>query len=282
MKVLLFATCALLTLVSPAMGQDAPQIPWIGCPCDGRLGAAASVSVPEGFVFVGRDGIGAFMEATENPISGDELGVVARADNSSWFVLFSFKDVGYVRDDEKDNLDDAAILQSIREGTEQANEARRSKGWAPLEITGWHRRPFYDVGTNNLTWSISGYSAGSGESINYSVRLLGRSGVMHADLVADPTELSSAVVDFERLLAGHAFNAGSRYTEFITGDKVASYGLTALIAGGVGAAAVNSGLLAKFWKFIVVGLVAVVAGIRRLWSRLTGRREVLDLSQTNE
>ncbi len=31
----------------------------------------------------------------------------------------------------------APILESIREGTAEANDYRRSKGWAPVEVVGW-------------------------------------------------------------------------------------------------------------------------------------------------
>ena len=46
------------------------------------------------------------------------------------------------------------------------------------------------------------------------------------------------------------FKAGSRYAEFGQGDKIAAYGLTALVAGGAGAALAKSGLLSKMWKAI--------------------------------
>ena len=56
------------------------------------------------------------------------------------------------------------------------------------------------------------------------------------------------------------------------GDKVAEYGLTALIAGGVGAAAAKSGILAKMGKGIIAALLAAIAGLRSLAARLFGRK----------
>ena len=52
---------------------------------------------------------------------------------------------------------------------------------------------------------------------------------------------------------------------------MAAYGLTALIAGGVGAAAAKSGLLAKLWKAIVVGIMALVAAIRKMFAKAFGK-----------
>jgi hypothetical protein len=117
------------------------------------------------------------MELTENPSDGDELGVLLHDD--SWFVVFTFDESGYVKDDEKDKLVADKILASIKQGTEQANEVRAERGWAAMEILGWQQAPFYDPGTHNLTWSIRGRSDG-GSSINHSARLLGRRGVMQA------------------------------------------------------------------------------------------------------
>jgi uncharacterized membrane-anchored protein len=278
MKISTLTVCAVFTFVHAAFGQAPPRVPWEKCPCNAQLGTIAAMSVPEGFVFVGRDGIGAFMEATQNPASGDELGVIAAANDTNWFLLFSFQQIGYVKDDEKDNLDADAILESIRKGTEQGNRERRKKGWETLQITGWNRRPFYDPKTNNLTWATMARAESSGDTVNHSVRLLGRSGVMKADVVAAPGELTLAVAESTQLLQGFAFNSGNRYAEFRSGDKVASYGLTALIAGGAGAAVVKSGLLAKLWKAILLGLFAVIAAMRKLWSAVTGRRRSPDIA----
>ena len=40
-------------------------------------------------------------------------------------MVFEYDDSGYVKDDDKDELDADAMLASIREGTEQANVERK-------------------------------------------------------------------------------------------------------------------------------------------------------------
>lgn len=52
---------------------------WQLGPTDGDLGGIASISVPEGYQFVGQGGAGRFLELLENPSSGDELGVPSLA-----------------------------------------------------------------------------------------------------------------------------------------------------------------------------------------------------------
>ena len=141
-----------------------------------------------------------------------------------------------------------------------------------MEIVGWEQQPFYDPQTNNLTWAIKGRSEGS-TSINHSTRLLGRKGVMSADLVISSEQLGVAVPAFDTLLTGFSFDTGQRYAEFKQGDKVAAYGLTGLIVGGVGVALVKTGLLQKFWKLIVFAFIALAGGAKKLFGVLGRKRD---------
>ena len=246
---------------------------WREGPTSGDLGRTASVKVPQDFRFVGPTGAPKFMELTENPSDGDELGVLLHDD--SWFVVFTFNESGYVKDDDKDKLEADKILASIRKGTEEANKVRVQRGWAAMEILGWQQPPFYDPATHNLTWSIRGSSEGD-SSVNHSVRLLGRHGVMHVDLVAASDEMAEALPAFNDMLRGFTFKEGQRYAEFKPGDRIAQYGLTGLIVGGTGAALIKTGLLQKFWKLIVVGFIAVAGFLKRLFTG--GRSEPVEES----
>jgi uncharacterized membrane-anchored protein len=251
------------------------DIDWIDGPSVGQLGDIAQIKVPEGYRFAGREGVRRFMELTQNPVSGDELGVLVSAggaDAETWFVIFEFNPIGYVKDDEKGKLDAAAILKSLKAGNERGNEERRKRGWSTLELAGWSTPPRYDPVTNNLTWAILASSEGH-DVINHSVRLLGRKGVMDADLVLGPSQVGTAVPEFDTLLTGFEFMPGNRYAEWVQGDRVAAYGLTALVAGGVGAAAVKSGALAKLWKVLVFGALAAAAAIKKVLASVFGSKE---------
>lgn len=263
--ILALSTLALLTTLALAQEAEQPQGPpidWTIGPGVAALGEHAEIRIPEDYQFTGPEGTKRLLEVMENPTSGRELGFLAPTDGD-WFVVFKFDEIGYVKDDEKDKLDADAILKSIREGTERANEERRKRGWATVEVVGWEVSPRYDTETHNLEWGVRGRSEG-GEGVNYNTRLLGRSGVMEAGLVVDSGALTSTLPVFRHLLAGYSFKTGHRYAEYRQGDKIAKYGLTALVVGGAAAAAVKSGLLAKFWKLIVVGVLAAVAFLRRL------------------
>ena len=262
-------------LQPPVQAQEskpANSITWESGPTVGKLGDVAQITIPEGYRFTGKEGALRVMEITQNPSSGKELGVLIpthRESGHSWFVVFEYEATGYIKDEEKDKLDADAILKSLQDGTEESNKVRAQKGWKAYHVVGWAQSPFYDPSTHNLTWSIRGREVGaSGENVNYSVRLLGRRGTMSADLVLGPELVSTVVPEFEKLLTGFSFVQGQKYSEFRAGDKVAEYGLTALIAGGAAAAAIKSGLFAKFWKLIVLGFVALMGAIKRFFAWL--------------
>jgi uncharacterized membrane-anchored protein len=277
----LAVTVALLIAASasPAAGQEAtaqkPTKPgWHAGPHVGKLGTRATINVPEGYTFLDAAATKQFLEDTQNIPDGDELGIILRErpDQNYWFAVFSYSDTGHVDDAERNSLDANAIMGSMREGNRRGNEERKQRGFATLTLEGWHRPPFYDVKTNNLTWATRLSSEGE-PVINHSVRLLSRTGLMNVALVDGVDTIDSSTLEFDGVLQGYTFNQGQRYAEFKPGDHVAAYGLTALIAGGAGAVAVKTGLLQKFWKLIVFGAVAVAASLKKFVAGLFGKKE---------
>jgi uncharacterized membrane-anchored protein len=236
-----------------AQESEKPPIDWQPGPTVGKLGGFAQLDVPEGFLFTDKKGTQKLLELTHNLTSGDEVGSLVPAGDGpedQWFVTFEFSEIGYVKDAEKEKIDAAKLLDTIRKGTEEANKVRKEKGWTQYHVLDWEKPPYYDPNTHNLTWAIRGRSENGSESINHSVRVLGRRGTMDVDLVLSPDQYASVVSKFDSLLISFKFDEGHRYADFIRGDKVATYGLAALIAGGAGAVAVKSG----FWK-VLVGLL---------------------------
>jgi uncharacterized membrane-anchored protein len=273
----------------PARAQDGTastrldRIDWAAGPVKGRLNDVAEVGVPAGCRFTDAKGAKEFMVLTENPPSGHEAGVVLCSDGGEkkdyWFVVFEYDASGYVKDDEKATLDQRKILETLQEGTEAGNEERRDRGWDQIEVVGWQAAPFYDDKTHNLTWATRiRTKGGTEESINHSVRLLGRGGVMNVDLVSGKEQYANVLGTFTEMLDDYEYVSGSRYAEWRQGDKVAKYGLTALIAGGAGAAAMKLGLFGKLWKFalgillalkklVIVALAGAAAFVKKLFGR---------------
>jgi uncharacterized membrane-anchored protein len=247
-----------------AQEQELPA-GWTPGPVAGKLGDRATISVPEGFMFLDRSATRAFLEQNQNIPDGDELGTVLRImpNDDFWFAVFSYSESGHIDNSDRNSLEPDPLMKVMMEGNRQSNEQRKKRGWSALTLQGWHQPPFYDAATDNLTWSTR-LSSDNAPVINHSVRLLGRTGLMSAQLVADVAGIDEATTEFNSVLGTYSFNEGHRYAEFRQGDKLAGYGLAALIAGGAGAAAVKTGLLKKFWKLLVLGFVGLVGAIKKL------------------
>jgi uncharacterized membrane-anchored protein len=259
----------LLDTPSVAWGQTASdvlqRVKWQTGPATVDLAGIATVKVPKGYMFADASDTKALMEVMQNPSNGTEVGLIAPKD-FRWYVIFEFVDTGFISDSERDSLDADAILESIKKGTDAANEERRKRGWARLNISGWEIKPHYDSMTHNLEWAVKGESEGE-QVVNYQSRLLGRKGVMKAVLVDTPKTLSSSVIKYKDLLAQYSYTPGNRYEEFTKGDKIAEYGLTGLIVGGAAAAATKGGLLKWAWKMIVAAFVAIGGALKKLFGK---------------
>ncbi len=245
--------------------QAFEQANWLPGPTVAKLESHAELAVPKGFAAVNAEDAKRIMEGMQNPNTRAVVGAVFPA-NADWFVLFQWEDIGYVKDDEKGSLDPDAMLESIKKGTATANEERRKRGWAVMNIIGWEMKPRYDETTHNLTWAIQGESEGH-PVINYNTRLLGRYGVMRVTLVGSPDEMPTALPQFQTLLSGYSFAKGKRYAEWTQGDKVAAVGLTALVTGGAAAVAAKTGLLKSLWKILAVAGIGALAFAKKLFGR---------------
>jgi len=255
----------MLSVAAYTQTPNLQGVKWQQGPSIGNLGGIAEVRIPAGYVFAGANDTRVLMEAAHNPTSGNEMGFVADA-GLDWFAVFEFDDVGYVRDDEKNSLDADAMLELIKRATEASNKERRRRGWPITTVLNWEQKPHYNETTHNLEWAIRGETEGN-LGINYNTRLLGRRGVMRVTLVTDPTALSPTLPKFRNVLAGFDFMQGRTYAEFRQGDKVAEYGLTALVVGGATAVAVKTGMFKWIWKALVVGFLVIVAFLKNLFSR---------------
>ena len=282
------AACLALALPVAALAQDAaPQrdsvaqkimaLHWVEGPARVDVGDNASFAVPSGYRFLGPAGTQKFMELTKN-LSGDTERTVFAPDDFAWFGSFEYADVGHVPDDQ--TIDPDKLLSTLRSNQTEANKELQQRGWPTLEVAGWAKQPFYDPDTHNLSWAIELRNSEGGEDVNYNTRLLSRTGYTAATLVADPSTLDASIVQFKHVVAGYAFKDAQTYAAYKPGDKVAKYGLAALITGGAAAVAVKTGFwkvivgaLVAGWKFIMIGVVAVFAALGRFFKRLGGKRD---------
>ena len=236
----------------------------------GAIAGKAVVNIPAGYGFLGEADTSKLLQAFGNPPSHDNFLIAPKS--LDWFAVFSFDDTGYIKDDEKIDADD--LLKSMKASDKAGNDERKKLGLAALYTDGWQVPPHYDTATKRLEWGLRLRDEDGDKNVNYTSRILGRSGVMSATLVSDTESLAKNTDEFKKVLAGFNYNTGESYAEFKNGDKVAAIGLGALILGGAAAVATKKGLwgviggfLAAGWKFIAAAAVALFAGLGKLFGR---------------
>lgn len=234
------------------------RLSWKRAPGSGQIAGIARIEIANNLQFLDAQGTRRFLELNGNPPRDGEY-TLARRDYR-WFAIFDFNASGYVKDDEK--IDPDELLQSLQRSNRSSIEERKRLNLPVLILEGWSVSPHYDVKTRRLEWGTRLREHDRNSLIvNYSIRLLGRTGVMNAVLVSDPETLQTDLKEFRAALDGFEFNPGYRYTEFRSGDRVAEYGLGALILGGAAAAAAKSGVFKGLFKILAIGALGLVAAI---------------------
>lgn len=194
------------------------------------------------------------------------------ADNG-WGVIISYKNDGHISDDDAAKIDYAELLEQMKAEDEEDNKERRKQGYAGLTLLGWAEPPSYDQATHKMYWARELKAEDAEQTtLNYSIRVLGREGVLELNAVAAMTDLQTIKQETPKILAFTNFTDGNRYADYdAKTDKLAPYGLAALVAGGIAA---KAGLFAKigvallaFKKFIVLGLVAIAGFFGKLFKR---------------
>ena len=166
------------------------------------------------------------------------------------------------------------MLADMRSTIADENAARERAGYEPIQLLGWAARPRYDKAAKKLYWAKTLQFGDAREhTLNYSIRILGRKGVLVMNAVAGIGQLSRVEQDMQQVLAFTNFLPGQRYADYDGAtDKLAAYGLGALVAGGVAA---KTGLLAKLLALLVAfkKVIALAAiGALGLAGRFLGNR----------
>ena len=237
----------------------------------------ATLKIPQGYRYLNPvDAEKVLVEGWGNPPSSKTLGMLFRSDvgpfdDESWGVVITYQEDGYVKDDEASSINYSDLLKSMKESTVEENEERQKAGYEKVELIGWAEQPHYDKVNHKLYWAQElKFGDESNHTLNYDVRVLGRRGVLSLNAVASTSQLQSIQVDMQSVMSFVEFNDGNRYADFTPGvDKVAAFGIGALIAGKLAAKAgffkllLPALLAAK--KFLVLGVIALGALIRKLF-----------------
>ena len=144
--------------------------------------------------------------------------------------------------------------------------------------------PSYDPAGKKLYWAKRLHFAGSpADTLNYGIRVLGRSGVLVLNVVGGMEQLEDIQAKAPALLASVDFNPASRYADFNPAtDHVAEYGIAALIAWRLAAGArdtiaSNTGSmvlgLPYGWSIALCAALAAFLALAAAWVALRLLRE---------
>jgi uncharacterized membrane-anchored protein len=191
-------------------------------------------------------------------------------DDGAWAVVLTYLNEGHVDDKDAAGINYTDLMKEMKSNTEAANEAREKAGYGRVNLLGWASEPRYDSTAHKLYWAKELDFGGQERTLNYDVRVLGREGVLSMNAVASMGQLRDVQQGMQSLLKLSEFNAGHRYEEFNSDtDRMAAYGIGALVAGGVAAKlglfAKLLGVLVAFKKLIIVGVIAVGGFVARLF-----------------
>ncbi|WP_432726132.1 DUF2167 domain-containing protein [Variovorax sp. W6] len=268
------STASSLEAEQDAAFKAAKAVQKVG-PVDITLRDQAQLHLPAGYVWVPTPAAAQLMRSMGNRTDDTFIGAIFPADDADWMAVVKFVKEGYIKDDDAKDWNADDLLKSLREGTEAANEERAKRGIPSIEVTGWAQKPQYDASSHRLVWSALSKRKGAtdgNQGVNYNTYALGREGYLSLNLITNAKDLDKYKPDASKLLGAIQYDDGKKYADFNSStDKVAAYGLAALVAGAavkkLGLFAIIAAFLAKFAKLAVVAGGAALWGIAKLFKR---------------
>lgn len=237
-----------------------------------------TVKIPKGFKYL--DAQQAEYVLTElwgNPKGTDmTLGFLLREDQkifgeNGYVFNIQYDEIGYVKDDDADDIDYSDLLETMQEEAEEVNKERVKQGYQPISIVGWASKPFYDKKRNILHWAKEiKFGNNDINTLNYNIRVLGRKGVLVLNAISTMDDIGYVKKDIHEVLEIVQFNEGYKYDNFNPElDDVAAWSIGGLVAGKVLAKVGFFALIVKFWK---IGAIAVAGFFSVLWKRFKKKK----------
>ena len=247
--------------------------------------AGATLHVQPGFHYLDHDDTRKVLEQYwGNPPDDSVLGLLVPDDagldsEHSWAVVVTYSDEGHIADDDAAKVDYGQVMKDMQEASVDGNKERKDAGYGEVKIVGWAQPPRYDAAGKRIYWARElDFSDAQSNTLNYDIRVLGREGFLSMNAIADMGDLARVQSGMQKVLPMAEFDAGHRYADYKPGsDKLAAYGLAALVGGGIAA---KAGLFAKlgvfllaFKKIILVGVVAIGAAVKKLFGGGKDKRD---------
>lgn len=249
-----------------------------------------TLSVPTGFRYLNASQAQyVLQDLWGNPQDTTVLGLIVPETkgvlaNDSWAFIVTYEAMGYVKDDDADDIDYNDMLEQLKTDQIEENKLREQMGYDPIEMIGWASQPYYDKDKKVLHWAKE-LKFGDNEyhTLNYNVRVLGRKGVLVLNAVSGMEQLKEVQANIDPVLTSFTYAEGLKYDEFNPElDEVAAWTIGGLVAGKVLAKAGILALLLKYIKVIIIGIGAIGTAAWKWFKRKTELPEVRNIEDTTK
>lgn len=265
----------LLLMVFPLLGQEtyegelqqailAAEKVMITGPKTIEIFDQATLELPAKFVFIPNPEASNIMRAMGNSVGEGFNGLIMpESADTWWFITVNYDNAGYIKDDDAKSWDTEEMLQNMKENAEHVNEERAKRHIPEVDVAGWVQTPMYYDDSHEVIWSVATKAKGvpddQAQGVNYNTLVLGRQGYISLNLITALSSVETLKPTSKTLIDKLHFIDGKKYSDVnLATDKIAEYGLAALITGvaakKLGLIALIAAFLAKFGKVIAVTL----------------------------
>jgi uncharacterized membrane-anchored protein len=248
------------------------------------------IQVPKGFRYLDSKQAGfVIQDLWGNPDGSGTLGMLVPENigllaDDSWAFIITYDEMGYVKDDDADEIDYDELMEEMQSDIAAENEERSKAGFEKLSLIGWASKPFYDTDKKVLHWAKEiKFGENEFNTLNYNVRVLGRKGVVVLNAVASMNELPQVKESIAPVLSSFNFADGHAYSDFDPEiDEVAAWTIGGLVAGKMLAKVGILAFLLKYIKLIGIGIAALGTGLWKWYKRRTELPEVRNIEETTK
>ena len=250
----------------------------------------ATLTVPKGFRYLDKtQSIYVLTDLWGNPADSSILGMIVPSNrgvlaDNGWAFIISFEEMGYVKDDDAEDINYDDLLKEMQKETDAANPERIKEGYEAIKFIGWASSPFYDKQLKTLHWAKEvKFGDANLNTLNYNLRILGRKGIFNLNAVASMNELPEVKLNIDKIIRCVEFKDGHRYSDFLPDvDNVAAWTIGGLVAGKILAKAGFFVLIAKFWKLIALAIAGAGGGILKYFKRRKNDDEIQTTNKDTE
>ncbi len=233
----------------------------------------ASLNVPKGFKFIdAKQAQYVLHDLWGNPEDASIQGAIVPENtgitySDCWLFTISFDPMGFVKDDDAKDVNYEELLTEMKTDISAQSVEREKAGYGTMQLVGWASKPFYDEKLKVLHWAKElKFNKDSINTLNYDLRVLGRKGVYVLSAVGSIKQLPEIKKSISNVLTSIQYNEGEKYANFDSStDSVAAWTIGGLVAGKVLAKVGFFAIIAKFGKFIVIGIIAAFAAVKKFF-----------------